>query len=131
MVITSYLDYAWPATAVVTLFTGLAAFGFNALKVLQLSALRKPLQYVSGVAGLVSLYCWFTARHMIAVGFSGNPKLASATWFITGVVALAVGLAALGFDLVKTVKLDKYRTMLQYAAAVVGVYSLIAYFGMA
>jgi len=130
MVISSYLDYAWPITAVVTLCTGSAAFGFNVLKILQLDSLRKPLQYVSGVAGLVSMYCWFTARHMIAVGFSGNPKLASATWFITGLVALCVGLAALGLDIVKTVKLTKYRAILQYVAAVVGAYSLIAYFGI-
>lgn len=130
MVITSYLDYAWPITAVVTLCTGLAAFGFNAVKVLQLDALRKPLQYVSGVAGLVSMYCWFTARKMIAIGFSGNPKLASLTWFVTGLVALCVGLAALGFDLLKVTKLEKFRPIVQYVAAVVGAYSLIAYFGM-
>lgn len=130
MVITSYLDYAWPITATVTLCTGLAAFGFNVVKVLQLDALRKPLQYVSGVAGLVSMYCWFTARKMIAVGFSGNPKLASFTWFITGLVALCVGLAALGFDLLKVTKLEKFRPIVQYVAAVVGAYSLIAYFGM-
>ena len=130
MVITSYLDYAWPITAVVTLFTGLAAFGFNALKVLHLDMARKVMQYVAGVAGLVSLYCWFTGRKMIAVGFSGNPKLASATWFVTGLVALCVGLAAIGFDVIKTVKLNAYRQILQYVAAVFGVYSLIAYFGM-
>lgn len=130
MVITSYLDYAWPITAVVTLFTGLAAFGFNALKVLRLDMARKALQYVSGVAGLVSLYCWFTARKMIAVGFSGNPKLASVTWFVTGLVALSVGLAAVGFDVIKKAKLNSYRPILQYVAAVFGVYSLVAYFGM-
>ena len=130
MTVVSYLVYAWPVTAVVTLCTGLAAFGFNVLKMLQLGALRKPLQYVSGVAGLVSLYCWFTERNFIPVGFSGNPKLASITWFITGLVALTVGLAALGFDLVKTAKITKYRAMLQYVAAVVGAYSLIAYLGM-
>ncbi len=131
MVVTSYLDYAWPITAVVTLCTGLAAFGFNALKVLHLDMARKVMQYISGVAGLVSLYCWFTARKMIAVGFSGNPKLASITWFVTGLVALCVGLAAIGFDVIKTVKLNAYRPMLQYVAAVFGIYSLIAYFGMA
>ena len=130
MVVTSYLDYAWPITAVVTLCTGLAAFGFNTLKVLHLDMARKAMQYISGVAGLVSLYCWFTARKMIAVGFSGNPKLASITWFITGLVALCVGLASIGFDLIKTVKLNAYRQILQYVAAVFGVYSLVAYFGM-
>lgn len=130
MVITSYLAYAWPITAVVTLCTGLAAFGFNVLKILQLGMARKAMQYIAGIAGLVSLYCWFTARKLIEVGFAGNAKLASLTWFVTGLVALCVGLAALGFDLLKATKLDKFRPILQYVAAAVGIYSLIAYFGM-
>jgi hypothetical protein len=130
MTVVSYLVYAWPVTAVVTLSTGLAAFGFNVLNVLQLDSLRKPLQMVAGVCGLVSLYGWFAERHFVAVAFSGNPQLASATWFLTGLVALCVGLAAVGFDLVKTARLNKYRAMLQYVAAGVGVYSLVAYFGM-
>ncbi|MFT6765815.1 MAG: hypothetical protein ACJAZS_000709 [Alteromonas naphthalenivorans] len=131
MTVVSYLVYAWPVTAVVTLCTGLAAFGFNVLNVLQLDSLRKPLQMFSGVCGLVSLYGWFVERNFVTVAFSGNAQLASATWFLTGLVALSIGLAAIGFDLVKTARLTKYRALLQYAAAAVGVYSLVAYFGMA
>lgn len=126
----AYLPYAWPATALVTLCVGLAAFGFNVLKMLQLNSLRKPLQYVSGLAGLVSMWAWFTDRNTMAVAFPGDPKLASATWFITALVALCVGLAACGCDVLKTCKLTGLRKGLQYVAGLVGAYSLVAYFGI-
>ena len=66
----------------------------------------------------------------MAVTFPGDPKLASATWFITGLVALCMGLAALGFDLLKTVKLDGMRKAFQYVVGLVGAYSLVAYLGL-
>jgi hypothetical protein len=125
-----YLPWAWPVTAVVSLCVGLAAFGFDVLKVLSLSSFRKPLQYFVGLCGLVSLASWFTDRNTMAVNFPGDPKLASATWFITGLVALCMGLAACGFDLLKTVKLGGMRKAFQYVVGVVGAYSLVAYFGI-
>lgn len=129
---TQYLPYAWPATAVVTLLVGMAAFGFNVLKVVNLGSLQKPLQYVAGLAGLVSMVAWFCNRNDGVVTFPGNcdPKLASATWFLTALVALAVGLAACGCDLLGCVKMNSLRKPLQYAAVVVGAFALVCHFNL-
>ena len=126
-----YLPYIWPATAVVALGIGLAAFGVDVLKVLQLGSLRKILQFLSGALGLVSLVSWFMYRHDPEVHYyvMSDPKLASAVWFLTGLIAFAVGLAAVGCNLLKTIKLGNLRQPLQYAAGIVGAYSLLCYFG--
>lgn len=125
-----YLPYAWPATAVISLCVGLAALGYNMLKLLQLNNLRQPLGLLAGLAGLVSMVAWFYARHE-GVMFPGHEKLASATWFITALVALRVGISVTKLDQhICKVMSKKIELPLQYVAGVVGAYSLIAYFGL-
>lgn len=125
-----YLPYAWPATAVVSLCVGLAALGYNVLKILQLNNLRQPFGILAGLAGLVSMVAWVYARHE-GVVFPGHEKLASATWFITALVALRVGLSATHLDqLISKSISKKVELPLQYVAGVVGAYSLIAYAGL-
>lgn len=127
-----YLPYVWPTTGFIALTVGLAAFGFDVLKMFQLKSLRAPLQYVAGAAGAVSVIAWFYHRNDMAISFpgKGDATLASVTWLVTGLVALFMGLEALGCDVLKVLNLRNLRKPLQYVVGIVGAYSLICYFGM-
>lgn len=122
--------WVWPASAFVASFVGLAALGFNVLKVLQLGSLRKPLQYLAGVAGAWALctYCMNQADPILATIKATGGSLNLLVWMISAVTAFCVGLAALGCDVLKSLGLGSSRKALQYVVGVSGIYSLMLYY---
>lgn len=112
----------WFVSGFVALFIGLAALGFNILKVLKLEKQCSILQVIAGGFGAWSIYESFQYIH------SCSCNLGNAVWFITGFATLCVGLAGLGFNIIKVCKLEKQRVILQYIVGAAGVYSIADYF---
>lgn len=120
-----YLNHlAWPIVAFTALCVGLAAVGFNLSKKLKLGQVRKPLAMLVGIAGALNLYNWWTFNQ------TNLYTLNSGAWFVNSLVALCIGLAAVGFNVSKKLKLGKTRELLQYVVGLTGTYSLLIYFGI-
>ncbi len=115
----------WCVSGFVSLFIGLAAFNFNILKVCKLEKQRSLLQMIAGAFGALNLYRWFKYAH------SCSCNLNNAVWFITGFATLCVGLAGIGFNVIKVTKCEKARVILQYIVGAAGTYSLLHYFKFA
>ena len=115
---------AWFISALTAFCVGLAALDFNVIKTLNLGSIRKPLQLLAGVGGVFDLYNWwlFYQTH--------SWSLVVAVWLVNASVAFCVGLAALGFDVSKTLKLGSVRKPLQLIAGFTGGYSLLIYLGI-
>lgn len=112
----------WLVSGSVALLLGLAALGFNILKVLKLEKQQAILQIIAGAFGAVNLYHWFQAVR------SCSCNITTAVWFITSFATLCVGLDGLGFNIIKVCKLEKARVVLQYIVGLAGAYSLAHYF---
>lgn len=112
----------WLVSGFVALFIGLAALGFNILKVLKLEKQTSVLQIIAGVFGAWSLYESFQYMH------SCSCNLGNIVWFTTGFATFCLGLAGLGFNIIKVCKLEKARVILQYIVGLAGVYSIADYF---
>ena len=119
----SHID--WLISAAVSVLIGLAAFKFNILKICKLEKQRSILQIIAGAFGAWNLYRWFQYVH------SCSCNMSQAVWFITGFATFCVGLAGLGFNVIKVTKLEKARVILQYIIGAAGTYSLLHYFKLA
>ena len=112
----------WLVSGLVSVLLGLAALGFNILKECKLEKQRSILQMIVGVFGAWSLYKSFLYSNSCAC------SLGDMVWFITGFATFCVGLAGVGFNIIKVCKLEKARVALQYIAGIAGIYSLADYF---
>lgn len=122
MDMTQLAPYALQGIGFTSLFVGLAAVGLDIVKTLKLGALRKPLQVVAGLAGVVVLLMDQPGRTAMTV-----PNIAG---WICVLTSVAVGLGALGIDLLKVVKLGNLRQPLQYVVGLAGLYFLLLFYGM-
>lgn len=122
--------WAWPASAFTAACVGLAAAGYNILKMLNVRSLVKPLSYLAGFAGALALcvYCSDRTNPIITrISASGN-TFNSLAWMISALTALGVGLAALGCDVLKSCGISSSRKALQYVVGAAGIYCLVLYY---
>lgn len=52
-------------------------------------------------------------------------------WFVAGFVSVCIGLAGLGFNVIKAAKLEKQRSLLQIIAGLFGAWNLYTWFQFA
>jgi hypothetical protein len=114
----------WPATAIISVGVGLGGLGMDVLKMLRVDPLRNFLEYVAGILGVLSLIGFFVYKQEIGC----ECMVVNVTWLLTALVALGIGLDAIGVNLIKTLNLQGSRKVLQFLAGALGIYSLIGYF---
>ena len=119
-----------PASAVVAVCIGLAGAGLNVLKIVQLSGLRKALSIVAGACGLLTLAFYFMdATDPVFAQFHVEGHMINlVTALGCGVIALSVGAASLGFNVLKAINMNSARRVLEFIAGLFGAYGLILYF---
>ncbi len=114
----------WPATAIISVGVGLGGLGMDVLKMLHITPLRNFLEYVAGILGTLSLIGFFVYKQEIGC----ECMVVNITWLLTALVALGIGLDAIGVNLIKMLNLQGSRKVLQFLAGALGIYSLIGYF---
>ncbi len=119
-----------PASAVVAFCIGLASAGVNVLKLVQLNGLRKALSIAAGACGLLTIVFYLMdATDPVFMQFhtEGN-MLNLVTALGCGVIALCVGAASFGFNVLKVINMNSARRALEFVAGILGGYGLILYF---
>jgi Zn-dependent alcohol dehydrogenase len=117
----AYTPYTFPAVGLIALFVGLAGFGFNVVKTLKLGKMLQVVQIGAGLIGLAA-----------ALGLEMNDTqhmLLKAAVVICLSTTLAIGLAGVGVDVLKTLKLTKHRKLILQVITVSAVYYLLALYG--
>lgn len=122
--------WAWGGSAVVAIFVGIAALGYDILKSIGLVSLRKEIQYIAGAAGFMALSAFLLKNNAVLTSINATENsLNSTVWLISAITASCVGLAALGINILSSLNLNSHRKILQYIVGAAGAYSLYLYFG--
>jgi hypothetical protein len=116
---------AWFITGVASLALGFHSLNVDVLKISQLTSIKTFLEYVAGASGLTSLIMFIMYR---SESLCAQSVGLTAVWIVTGIVSLCIGLSSLGFNTIKTLSLDNMRGVIQIAAGVCGVWSLLVFF---
>lgn len=119
-----------PASAIVALCIGLAGAGVNVLKLVQLNGLRKALSIAAGACGLLTLAFYFMdATDPVFAQFQAEGNILNlVTALGCGIIALCVGAASFGFNVLKVTNFNGARRALEFVAGIIGGYGLILYF---